>query len=346
MDPIYIFKTTKAHAKEDVRKLFINILGNDAIDRLLVIDGVDCDLRVFVIVFWGIPKVNEFHQLYTEPGDTLYGKKLPGVLEQLDPYGIFRDGHFPAPHFLRNSKNLTDDELYQLGIGGGGEFIYVQLPTDEDKDLHWEMYRDGVYYMPDMSYYNKYHLDPLSVTDKPLRPSIPRIKTTTDHKFSNFERWRDFYIEHPATWPKDLTHEERANLEETYASLDMKCRWTPECGRDPTNLAEEQERLEAVYQPSIYQPPPDYTEFLATELSEIKLRYDTEVERAKAALPEGFVCPQLPLERQMTEPYITTDISRSIPQREGESFPAQERIFFDRSQYSIGKYKWNYRKFD
>jgi hypothetical protein len=82
------------------------------------------------------------------------------------------------------------------------------------------------------------------------------------------------------------------------------------------------------------------------ELSEIKLRYDTELERAKAALPEGFVCPHLPLKRQMTEPYITTAITRSIPQREGESYPAQERIFANSSECTIGKYKWNYRKFD
>jgi hypothetical protein len=318
MDPIYIFKTTKEHAKEDVRRLFINILGNDAIDRLLVIDGLDCDLRIFVFVFWGIPMVNDFHQLYTDPGDTLYGKKLPGVLEQLNPYGIFRDGHFPAPHFLRNSHNLSDSELDHLGIGGPGEFIYVQLPTDEDKDLHWEMYRDGIYYMPDMSYYNKYHIDPLSVTDKPLRPCITRIKTTNDPKISNFERWRDFYIEHPATWPKDLTDEERANLEETYASLGMKCRWSPECGRDPTNMAEEQERLDAIYQ------PPD----LAMEFSEIKLRYDSN----------PLDCQ--PLERQISSP----DFTRSIPLR--DAYPAHERIFFDKSQYSIGKYKWNYRKFD
>lgn len=249
MDPIYIFKTTKAHDKDDIRNLFNDILGNDAIDRLLSIDGLDCDLRIFIFVFWCVPLVNDFHQLYTEPGDTLYGKKLPGILEQLEPYGIFRDGHFPAPHFLRNSKNLSDSELHHLGIGGPGEFIYVQLPTDDDKDLHWEMYRDGVYYMPDMSYYNKYHLDPLSATDKPLRPCIS-IKHDTNDTTSNFERWRDFYIEHPATWPKDLTHEERANLEESYASVDMKSLWTPECGRDPTNLAEEQERLEAIYQPS------------------------------------------------------------------------------------------------
>jgi hypothetical protein len=276
MDPIYIFKTSKAHAKEDIRRLFNDILGHDAIDRLLVIDGVDSDLRVFIFVFWCVPMVNEFHQLYTEPGDTLYGKKLPGLLEQFEPYAIFRDGHFPAPHFLRNSKNLSDSELHQLGIGGPGEFIYVQLPTDEDKDLHWEMYRDGVYYMPDMSYYNKYHLDPLSATDKPLRPSIS-IKCTGTTNY-NFERWRDFYIEHPATWPKDLTDEERANLEETYASVDMKSRWTPECGRDPTNMAEEQERLEAIFQPT------DFTD---------NISYDIEYS---------------PLERQ----FSAHDITRSI----------------------------------
>ena len=280
MDPIYIFKTTKDHAKEDIRRLFNDILGDDAIDRLLAIDALDCDLRIFIFVFWCVPMVNEFHKLYTEPGDTLYGKKLPGLLEKLDPYGIFRDGHFPAPHFLRNSKNLSDSELNQLGIGGPGEFVYVQLPTDDDKDLHWEMYRDGVYYMPDMSYYNKFHIDPLSATEKPLRPCIPRIKST-DNTVYNFERWRDFYIEHPATWPKDLTVEERSNLEETYASVDMKSLWTPECGRDPTNLAEEQERLEAIYQPTDYN--------LDMEFSNIALR------------EEVFS----PLERQISVPVIS-----------------------------------------
>jgi hypothetical protein len=264
MDPIYIFKTTKDHAKEDIRRLFNDILGDDAIDRLLAIDALDCDLRIFIFVFWCVPMVNEFHKLYTEPGDTLYGKKLPGLLEKLDPYGIFRDGHFPAPHFLRNSKNLSDSELNQLGIGGPGEFVYVQLPTDDDKDLHWEMYRDGVYYMPDMSYYNKFHIDPLSATEKPLRPCIPRIKTSVSN--SGFERWRDFYIEHPATWPKDLTVEERSNLEETYASVDMKSLWTPECGRDPTNLAEEQERLEAIYQPTDYKLDLEFSNALREEV--------------------------------------------------------------------------------
>lgn len=291
MDPIYIFKTTKAHAKEDIRRLFNDILGDDAIDRLLAIDALDCDLRIFIFVFWCVPMVNEFHKLYTEPGDTLYGKKLPGLLEQLDPYGIFRDGHFPAPHFLRNSKNLSDAELNQLGIGGPGEFIYVQLPTDDDKDLHWEMYRDGVYYMPDMSYYNKYHLDPLSATDKPLRPSIPRINTSTDTN-SGFERWRDFYIEHPATWPKDLTHEERVNLEESYSSVDMKSRWTPECGRDPTNMAEEQERLEAIYQ--------HFDEPLANVF--ITSQYDLEYEVS-------------PLERQISEPVISRSCGDSLEHR-------------------------------
>lgn len=317
MDPIYIFKTTKAHAKEDVRRLFNDILGHDAIDRLLAIDGVDCDLRIFVFIFWCVPMVNEFHQMYSDPGDTLYGKKLPGVLGQLDPYGIFRDGHFPAPHFLRNSKNLTDAELHQLGIGGPGEFVYVQLPTDDDKDSHWEMYRDGVYFMPDMSYYNKYHLDPLSATDKPLKPCMPRIKTATDPNISDFKRWRDFYIEHPATWPKDLTDEERATLEETYASVDMKSRWSPECGRDPTNLAEQQERLDAIHP--------------------IDLEMGYEIPPADL-LDEALVCP---IERQFS---MQPEITRSI--REGETYPAHERMFFTNSQYMNGLYKWNYRKFD
>ena len=316
MDPIYILKTTKAHAKEDVRRLFNDILGHDAIDRLLAIDGLVCDLRIYVFIFWCVPMVNEFHQLYTDPGDTLYGKKLPGVLEQLNPYGIFRDGHFPAPHFLRNSHNLSDSELDQLGIGGPGEFVYVQLPTDDDKDSHWEMYRDGTYYMPDMTYYNKHHLDPLSATDKPLKPCMPRIKIPTDPNISDFKRWRDFYIEYPATWPKDLTDEERATLEETYASVDMKSRWSPECGRDPTNLAEQQERLENT---------------------------DLPIESVVTLGHLVNEAVMSPIERQFS---MQPEITRSIPQREGDPYPPHERMFFTNSQYMNGLYKWNYRKFD
>lgn len=234
---IYIIKTTKAHSKADVSTILRSILGEESIDRILSIDGLE--KRVFVIAFWRVPLVNQFHEDYSVPTDTLHGKTMPWWIELLDPYGIFRDGNFPAPHFLRNSKNLTDQELDELGIGGPGEFVYVQLPTDEGRELHWEMYRDGTYYMPDMSYYNRPHMEPLSAvgSPRPIFSPTPFIPTSSD-----FTRWRDFYLEYPKTWPKDLTTEERERLEQDYARLvPPKSLWTPECGRDPTNLAEQAE---------------------------------------------------------------------------------------------------------
>jgi len=245
--PIYIIKTTKAHSKADVSTILRNILGEESIDRILSIDALE--KRIFVIAFWRVPLVNQFHDDYSVPTDTIHDKTMPWWLELLDPYGIFRDGHFPAPHFLRNSKNLTDQELDELGIGGPGEFVYIQLPTDEGRELHWEMFRDGTYYMPDMSYYNRPHMEPLSAVGSPRpifspTPFIPRN--------SDFTRWRDFYLEHPKTWPKDLTEEEREILQIDYARLvPTKSLWTPECGRDPTNLAEqerEQERIDKCFE--------------------------------------------------------------------------------------------------
>ena len=245
--PIYIIKTTKAHSKTDVSTILRNILGEESIDRILSIDALE--KRIFVIAFWRVPLVNQFHDDYSVPTDTIHDKTMPWWLELLDPYGIFRDGHFPAPHFLRNSKNLTDQELDELGIGGPGEFVYIQLPTEEGRELHWEMFRDGTYYMPDMSYYNRPHMEPLSAVGSPRpifspTPFIPRN--------SDFTRWRDFYLEHPKTWPKDLTEEEREILQIDYARLvPTKSLWTPECGRDPTNLAEqerEQERIDKCFE--------------------------------------------------------------------------------------------------
>ena len=240
--PIYIIKTTKPHSKTEVSTILNDILGPDAIDRILSIDALE--KRVFVIAFWRVPLVNQFHDDYSVPTDTLHGITIPWWLELLDPYGIFRDGNFPAPHFLRNSKNLTDQELDELGIGGSGEFVYIQLPTEEGRELHWEMFRDGNYYMPDMTYYNRPHMEPLSAVGSP-RPIIS--PTPFIPRNSDFTRWRDFYLEHPKTWPKDLTEEEREILENDYARLvPTKSLWTPECGRDPTNLAE-QERIDKCF---------------------------------------------------------------------------------------------------
>jgi hypothetical protein len=174
--PIYIIKATKAHSMTDISTILCDILGPEAIDRILSIDGLENDMRIFIIAFWRVPLLNQFHDDYTVPTDTLHGVTMPWWLERLDTYGIFRDGNFPAPHFLRNSKNLTDAELILLGIGGPGEFIYVQLPTDVGREFYWEMFRDGTYYMPDMSYYNKPHMEPLSSVGSPRCP--PPLDTT------------------------------------------------------------------------------------------------------------------------------------------------------------------------
>ena len=311
--PIYIIKTTKAYSKSDVCTILLDILGPDAIDRFLSIDALG-EKRVFIIAFWRVPLVNQFHNEYIAPGDILHGKTLPWVLEQLDPYGIFRDGHFPAPHFLRNTKNLTDVELDELGIGGPGEFVYVQLPTN-DYEFHWEMYRDGTYYMPDMTYYNKAHLEPLSVVGSPRWTSAPR--PTPPPRYENFNRWRDFYLEHPETWPKDLTPDERAFLEEDFARLPPpKSPWRPECGRDPTNLAEEQIRLEV---PRLYD---QYTRELTLD-----------------DLPKPG----------LTRAISVADPDTSLPTREGDwsAYPAHERLFItDEFKLTTAKYKWNYRSFD
>jgi hypothetical protein len=307
---IYIIKTTKAHSKEDVCTILREILGPDAIDRILSVDGLD--KRVFVIAFWRVPLLNQFHEEYTVPTDTIHGKTMPWFLELLDPYGIFRDGNFPAPHFLRNSKNLIDAELNELGIGGPGEFVYAQLPTDEGRESHWEMYRDGTYYMPDMTYYNRPHMEPLSSVGSPRCPLPPT--PTIPAKSSAFHRWRDFYLEHPKTWPKDLTLEEREKLEEDYARLvPPKSRWSPECGRDPTNMAEEQERLEKM---------------------EATMRMHTTRDFDTMTLDDLV-------------PGLTRSVS-NIPERESAwtPFPSQERLYItDDYQWMNGAYKWNYRTF-
>jgi hypothetical protein len=312
--PIYIIKATKAHSKEDVCTILREILGPDAIDRILSIDGPET--RVFVIAFWRVPLVNLLHEEYTVPTDTIHGVTMPWFLELLDPYGIFRDGNFPAPHFLRNSKNLIDAELNELGIGGPGEFVYVQLPTDEGRESHWEMYRDGTYYMPDMTYYNRPHMEPLSSEGSPRCPEPPA--TTIPARSSAFHRWRDFYLEYPKTWPKDLTTDEREKLEEDYARLvTPKSRWSPECGRDPTNLAEEQERLE-------------------------------KIEQMESTLPKRMHATRDPGTMTLDDlvPGLTRSVSE-IPQRESawSPFPAQERLYNADHKWMSGTYIWNYRSF-
>ena len=323
--PIYIIKTTKAHAKTGICKLLRDILGPDAIDRILSIDGVESNLRVFVVVLWRVPLVSQFHNEYTEPGDILHGNKLPWILEKLEPYGIFADGHFPAPHFLRNSHNLTDTELTELGIGGPGEFIYVQLPTNEGIEFHWQMYRSGTYYMPDMSYYNRPHIEPLTVVNSPrIDASIPSRVVTKVSELTDFTRWRDFYIEYPKTWPKDLTEEERAYLEETYALIVHKSPWSPHCGRDPTNMAEEQIRLEA-----LKQTIPTHDSWMA-DIPESELTID---DLPRCGLSRSFSVASPP----------------DVPQRESSwsPYPAQVRSYITEDcRYMEGQYKWSFRQFD
>jgi len=332
-DTIYFIKATKEHSKEDVRRILCDVLGGDSIDRLLSIDAPESEMRVFVVIFWRIPSVNDFHDIYTEPITTLMGQELPWTLERMDDYPIFKDGHYPAPHFLRNSKNLTDKELDELGIGGPGEFVYTQLPNDKGYDNHWEMYRDGTYYMPDLNYYETPRLEPLGAIDHPgKRPGPPifkwfgdkhprltnihlhipstwpsdltqeeralleeRVKMEKeDVKCSVFKRWRDFYLEYPKTWPKDLTLDERGKLEQLHMEECTHSPWSPECGRDPTNMIEEQERIETC-------------------------------------------APRIT--RQITE--------RQSPRDWGESaFKSQERIYQTDNQIATGKYKWFYRSFD
>jgi hypothetical protein len=366
-DTTYFIKATKEHSKEDVYRILSNLLGVDSIDRLLSIDAPESEKRVFVVVFWRIPSVNEFHDTYTEPITTLMGQELPGALELMDDYPIFKDGHYPAPHFLRNSKNLTNEELDELGIGGPGEFVYTQLPNDKGYDNHWEMYRDGTYYMPDLKYYDKPRLEPLSAIDRPgKRPGPPiffksfgyknprlnefrrwskfhlhipstwpsdltdeertlleeekaqleKEELSKEMKCSVFKRWRDFYLEYPKTWPKDLTVEERGKLEqlldEQRMEECMQSPWTPECGRDPTNMVEERERMEARRIP-------------------------------KRSYAEDW---------SGCSPRITRQVTECVsPVRElgtwGESaFPSQERTYITDNQITTGKYKWVYRSFD
>ena len=239
-DPIYFIKTTKDVSKSDVHAVLSAILGTDSIDKLLSIDSLEGNKRVFIVSFWRVPLVNQFHNSFDEPVNSIHGKELPWFLEIMDSYLIFRDGHYPAPHFLRNSKNLTDEELNELGIGGPGEFIYISLPKNENCDCHWEMSRDGKYYMPDLSYYNKPRLEPLGASDTPcLSRSVFSRCITKEPSMSDFKRWRDFYIEQPSSWPTDLTAEERSHLEEENAKLyTEKSTWVPECGRDPTNMVD------------------------------------------------------------------------------------------------------------
>ena len=245
-DPIYIIKATKEHSEMIVRTLLCSVLGDSSIDRLIFIDAPESNKRVFVVAFWRMPLVNQFHDVYTEPIGTLHGSELPWKMELMDAYMIFSDGYYPAPHFLRNSKNLTDAELDELGIGGPGEFIYIKIPRLEN-ECHWEMYRDGKYYMPDLSYIDRPRLEPLGVSDAPIQPlSVVPVSDSPDTvaNLDQFNKWRDFYIEYPASWPKNLTLEERERLETDRARLYVeRSFWSPDCGRDPTALAEMESRL-------------------------------------------------------------------------------------------------------
>jgi len=326
MDTIYFIRATKEYSKEDVRTLLCRQFGEDSIDRLLSIDAIEINKRVFVVALWRVPSVNRFHESYKQP-DCL---DLPWHLERIDPYAIFKDGHFPAPHFLRNSMNLSDIELNELGIGGPGEYIYVNLPQNEGCDNHWEMYRDGIYYMPDMTYYDQPRLEPLGSIDRPpcIRPGLKsfanankiqnyyrgsgfnidypetwpndltederaelekeREQLKSDTLKANttrpmFDRWRDFYLEHPKTWPKDLSEKERQHLEYRLAAEPNISHWTPECGRDPTNMAEDQERcklypklpMRAFTEPC-YRDVIDNVDSVSESLSELWLCKDTE----------------------------------------------------------------------
>ena len=318
MDTLYIIKSTTEQTKDDVRKILYDILGPDSIDRLI---SISCErLYVFVVAFWRIPSVNLFHDTITEPTNYLLGKELPWTIERLDEYMIFKDGNYPAPHFLRNSKNLTNDELDELGIGGPGEFVYINLPSDEYQDTYWEMYRDGTYYMPDMTYYNRVRMEPLSVVDRPLHirndcVDMRELKEIQDKGSPNqFRRWRDFYIEYPSTWPKDLTDVERATLEKLYdEEYKYNSPWTPECGRDPTNMAEEQERRDLLQatpmREEIYEPPDYALEFHPP-----------------------------PLSRSITD--VPTRDLYSLP------FPAQSRGYWVDNHLVYTKDKTVYRKFD
>jgi hypothetical protein len=355
MDTIYFIRATKDYSKDDVRTLLCRQFGEDSIDRLLSIDALEMNKRVFVVAFWRVPSVNLFHDSYKEP----LSLDLPWNVERIDPYLIFKDGHYPAPHFLRNSKNLTNEELDELGIGGAGEFIYINL---SGSDNHWEMFRDGTYYMPDMTYYNKPHMEPLTVVDRPTeymssfntlvdkklerwsqfilveKESWPKDLTEEERTLleeelkdkrvmapNSFNRWRDFYLEYPKTWPKDLSEDERMCLEKQYKMIHSASPspWRPECGRDPTNMAEQQERLESE---------------------------SYEEEKQERQEREELYEPDPTFAYEICRPSLERSIS-CAPTRELNSslltpFPSQERTFSVDNQLLCGKYKWDYREFD
>jgi hypothetical protein len=320
MDTLYIIKATTEYFKHDVRATLYDILGPESIDRLLSIGAEG--LYVFIVAFWRVPSVNLFHGTFDNPTNYLLGKELPWTIERLDEYMIFKDGNYPAPHFLRNSKNLTNAELEQLGIGGPGEFVYINLPSDENRDTYWEMYRDGTYYMPDMTYYNKPRMEPLSAMDRPSTPvavheDFIELRELEGSPANQFQRWRDFYIEHPKTWPKDLTEEEREKLEKLYnKEYKYKSPWTPECGRDPTNMAEEQERRELLETPQpreIYEQPDYALEFHAP-----------------------------PLTRSITDNISTRELNSSLL----TPFPSQTRGYWEDNRLLYTNDKIVYRSFD
>jgi hypothetical protein len=82
MDTIYFIRATKDYSKEDVRTLLCRQFGEDSVDRLLSIDAIEMNKRVFVVALWRVPSVNLFHDSYKGP-DSL---DLPWHLERIDPY--------------------------------------------------------------------------------------------------------------------------------------------------------------------------------------------------------------------------------------------------------------------
>jgi len=369
-DPIYILRSTKTGASV-IRfiDLLHGILGTDSIDRILWIDARETDLRVYIVAFWRVPLVNQFHDYYAGAGDTLHGITLPGLLERLDPYGIFKDGNFPAPHFLRNSKNLSDAVLDELGIGGPGEFIYTQLPTIKGTPHYWQMFRDGTHYMPDMSFCDKPRLEPLAAVNRPDGlPGMPIFsKSFADvhHRINEFQRWRDFYIEHKETWPEDLTEDERARLEDQYdRTVQSSSRWGPECGRDPTGLAEHHERLDREKEAYALLPRRAHATRSDTIYEEHEDGFGVKDDFLGPAREPGDF-PNAP--RQRTEPHLCLEnheeiakppaLSRqaSVPDEPNpikrpittwSPYPAQNRTFYVDGKYINPKYTWNYRKFD
>jgi len=367
-EPIYVIRVDAKEKLMDtiaVIRILHDILGRDSIDRIVSIEGENT--RVFVVAFWRVPLVNDFHNEYTDAGDTLHGKTLPWMMEQLDPYGIFKDGNFPAPHFLRNSKNLRDAELDDLGIGGPGEFIYSQLPTKQGMPHFWEMYRDGKHYMPDMAFYDKPRLEPLAAVNRPDRlpgsPIFSKSFADVHHREPEFQRWRDFYLEHPKTWPKDLTEDERVMLVEEFERMIPDASlWTPECGRDPTNMAEEDERLQREKAADDLLPKRAHAERVHTydeidkcfvcepddfdhmgparQTSDFNVVYLTKEEKE---LARGFLRKPA-LTRQVSVP-----VDPGLPKRPTTTwgvYPAEVRGYWVDNKYVPAKYTWNYRKFD